>query len=107
MTYLGSKLKKLKNKNQYLNKHCADAAQAIQEKYGGEPYIIGEFPSQKFWHIVIKRNGKYWDVNGPHTKKELNKKYKGLQMRQATANDKKQIKKQVNKKIVQELRKKI
>lgn len=87
MAYLLSKLKKIKNKQQFLDKHCADVAQAIQQTHGGDIYIVGDFPSQKFWHAVVKRNGKFWDITGPHTKKQLTKKYPRQTIKKATQND--------------------
>jgi hypothetical protein len=100
-------LKKIKNKNKYTKSNCAELAQVFKDKHGGDLYIIGNFPSQKFWHIVVKRKGKYWDINGPKTKKAIKKKYPSLNLRKATSKDEKEIKKILNKKVVEDLRKNV
>ena len=69
-------------------KDCANDALDIQNKKGGEIYILGDFPSQKFWHVVVKRKGKYWDKDGSKTESQLKKKYPKLDLKKATRKDK-------------------
>jgi hypothetical protein len=76
-------MKKSKNKAP-----CIQEAIEIQKKRGGDLYILGKFPSQGFWHIVVKKNDKYYDVKGAKTELQIKKKYPSSPLRKATKKDK-------------------
>ena len=77
---------------------CAEDAFKIQKKRGGDLYILGKFPSQVFWHIVVKKKDKYYDINGAKTELQLKKKYPSLSIRKATKKDKEFLSKIVGEK---------
>jgi hypothetical protein len=104
MGYLLPKLKKIENNAEYLKEHCADAAQAIKDTHGGELYILGDFPSQRFWHVLVRIKGRYWDVSGPKTKKYINQKYPKMDLKKATKKDVNELQKIQNKQRIKELK---
>ena len=56
----------------YHSGRCADFASALKKLLGGgEFYLVGDYPSQKNYHIVLKYGGKYWDVYGKNTLKQI------------------------------------
>lgn len=100
-----SKLKKVKNKKKFLKSHCCDAASAIKNKHGGEIYILGDYPSQEFFHTVVKKNGRFWDVSGSRSKKQLMNKYPKMPLRKATRKDLGYMKRYRNKKAYDHIKK--
>jgi hypothetical protein len=67
---------------------CVEHAFKIQKKRGGDLYILDKFPSQGFWHVVVKKKDKYYDASGAKTELQLKKKYPSLPLKKATKKDK-------------------
>ena len=93
MTKKKSKRKDVKN-----GAPCISEALKIQKKDGGRLYIIGKFPSQNYWHVVVKKNNKFYDATGEKTLSQIKKKYPSQPIRCATKRDKKYLKK-INPKV--------
>jgi len=72
---------------------CIKEAVNIQKKKGGILYILGKFPSTKYWHVVVRKNNKYHDASGSKTLVQLKKKYPSMPLRKATNRDLTYIKK--------------
>lgn len=72
---------------------CIQEAIEIQKKRGGELYILGDFPSQKYWHVVVKRKDKYYDETGAKSELQLKKNHPSLPLRKATKKDKEYLRK--------------